>query len=105
MNYRNYLLHSCWCIAFGCWNSNSSLNSSASALFKIIQIFYSFLPQPFPFRPIFGLRPSSQKSAGAPPSFRLSSLAPQQPTVVGLAAAHQLTQPAAASPFPRSPAP
>jgi hypothetical protein len=72
---------------------------------KIIQNFYSFLSQPFPFWPIFGLRPCSRKSASAPPSFRPSSLAPQQATAVGPATAHQLAQLAAASPTPPPPTP
>jgi hypothetical protein len=39
MNYRIYLLHSCWCIAFGWLNSNSHLNSIACALFNLFKPF------------------------------------------------------------------
>jgi hypothetical protein len=36
------LLHSCWCIAFGCWNSNSKLEFKFFSSFQIVQIL--FLP-------------------------------------------------------------
>jgi hypothetical protein len=52
MNYRIYLLHSCWCIAFDCLNSNSHLNSIACAPFKLFQPFTPLslsLPHSGPF--------------------------------------------------------
>jgi hypothetical protein len=44
------LLHSCWCIAFGCLNSNSSLNSIACALFKLFKSFSFQTLGLFPFQ-------------------------------------------------------
>jgi hypothetical protein len=90
------LLHSCWSIAFDCWNSNSSLNSSVLSSFQIIQT-------PFPYPWIF---PSSPASSGnSPPRhagrFLFSS---PQPSPAPRRAAQPAQQTAAASLLPPTPA-
>jgi hypothetical protein len=38
------LLHSCWCIAFGCWNSNSKFEFYCLSLFKISKFYFLTYP-------------------------------------------------------------
>jgi hypothetical protein len=41
------LLHSCWCIAFSCWNSNSKFEFNFLSLFKISKTFFPSYPISF----------------------------------------------------------
>jgi hypothetical protein len=56
------LWHSCWCISFVCWNSNSSLNSIFDS-----NLFLKYLnpipktPTPFPPAPAYAVQPSKQQ--------------------------------------------
>jgi hypothetical protein len=63
MNHRIKLLHSCWCIAFGCWNSDSEFEFKCLSFFQIVQIF--FLPTHIPFS--FSAHHSNQPAAASRP--------------------------------------
>jgi hypothetical protein len=56
MNHRIKLLHSCSCIAFDCWNSNSEFEFKCLSSFQIVHFFYP-PPSLSPFQPITQTRP------------------------------------------------
>jgi hypothetical protein len=63
MNYRYYLMHSCWCITFDCLNSNPSLISFVCVFLLIVKLLSltspSFQPSsPAQPQPIAASRPS-----------------------------------------------
>jgi hypothetical protein len=91
------LLHSCWSIAFDCWNSNSSLNSSVLSSFQIIQT-------PFPYPWIFPSSPASSSSSPPRHAGRFLFSSPR-PSPAPRRAAQPAQQNAVASLLPPAPAP
>jgi hypothetical protein len=105
MKYRSLLLHTCWSISFGCWNSNSNLSSIYLYPFQtqtlIPKPFSSSYPTPFPFsarRPL-----PAQQAAAAQPS-TTASRAARQPLAGHLPVqlAQQHRRPASPLPRPKS---
>jgi hypothetical protein len=84
------LLHSCWCIAFGCLNSNSKFEFNCLSPFQFVQIHFSLRPLIFPFLA------QQQPAAAAQLAFPAQSVAPLD---VDPAGPHCRRQPA--SPLPR----
>jgi hypothetical protein len=94
MNYRHSLLHSCWCIAFGC-------EFICLCSFQIDQTFFSSSPSALPFSGPFLFMAQQPEVRRRPSNCCSGSLALQQPS----AAARSSRPTTAASPLRSSPAP
>jgi hypothetical protein len=106
------LWHSCWCISFVCWNSNSSLNSIVCIPFKP----KTRIPKPFPILSLFSppilysplrSRPAQQLARAARQLLagRHPASAALQPSIAPTAQLANPARPSSASPLPPPPRP